>query len=165
MEKTCENLGPRLSAYLDGELSEGEQKDLKKHLETCQTCRELVHELEEAGTILKNTLSSVSESEVDLTGVWEEIEEHTHFGPSLWQRMKKLVGEPVVWLPATVATAAAAAALLLFMLPILKVQVPMELSRVESVYSRTGRVMVLQTPESGRPLIWILPEVGKGGSS
>ncbi|MBU4426495.1 MAG: zf-HC2 domain-containing protein [Desulfobacterales bacterium] len=163
MEKTCESLGPRLSAYLDGELAEEERRKVKKHLETCQACRELVHELEETGTILKSALSSASESEVDLTGVWEEIEERTHFGPSLWQRMKKLVGKPVVWLPATVATAAVA--LLLFILPILKVQVPIELSRVESVYSRTGRVMVLQTPESGRPLIWILPEAGKGGSS
>lgn len=163
MEEICENLGARLSAYLDGELSEKEREEVKRHLETCQVCQELAQELEETGTILKKAHSSASELGVDLTGVWEEIEERAHFGPSLWQRIKKVVDRPVVWVPATFATATAA--LLVFMLPVLKQQVPMELSRVESVYSRTGNVMILKTAESGRPLIWILPAKGKGVSS
>ena len=163
MEEICENLGPRLSAYLDGELSGEEREEVKRHLEACESCQALAHELEETGAFLKNAHTPASELEVDLTGVWEKIEERVHFGPSFWQRMKSLIERPVVWMPAAIATAAAA--LLVFMLPVLKHQVPMELSRVESVYSRTGNVMVLQTAESGRPLIWILPEKGKGVSS
>ena len=163
MEEICKDLSPRLSAYLDGELPAKEREKVKRHLETCQACQELAQELEKTGTILRNAHSPASESQVDLIGVWEEIEERTHFGPSLWQRMKNLVEKPIVWVPVTVATAAIA--LLVFMLPVLKGQSIMELSRVESVYSRTGRVMVLKTPESGRPLIWILPESGKEISS
>lgn len=163
MEEICENLGPRLSAYLDGELSEKEREEIKRHLETCQACQELAQELAETAAFLKNAHTPASDLGVDLTGVWEEIEERAYFGPSLWQRIKKLVDKPVVWVPATFATAAVA--LLVFMLPVLKQQVPMELSQVESVYSRTGNVMILKTAESGRPLIWILPAKGKGVSS
>jgi hypothetical protein len=49
--------------------------------------------------------------------------------------------------------------------PVPQEQVPMELSRVESVYSQTGSVMVLQTATRGQPLVWILPEAGKGVGS
>ena len=163
MKKECENLGPRLSAYLDGELSEEEQEKVKRHLETCYVCRQLISEPEETGGILKTALSPGPEPEVDLTGVWEEIQERAHFGPTIWQRIKKLFWKPSVWLPVSVATAAAV--LLVFMFPMKRAQAPMELSRVESVYSRTGQVMLLQTAKSGQPLIWILPEAKKEVSS
>jgi len=55
--------------------------------------------------------------------------------------------------------------LLVFMLPVLNHQVPRDLSGGEAVYRRTGNVMILKTAESGRPIIWILPEKGKGVSS
>ena len=155
MKSKCEHLVPQLSAYVDGELPDKEQVEVRKHLETCQTCRELVHELDETGAILKDALSRGAEPKVDLTGVWEEIEARADFGPSLWTRIKNLVERPVFWLPAAVATAAAV--LLVFMLPFQKIQAPMELSRVESIYSQSGQVMVLQTAKSGQPIIWILP--------
>ena len=98
---------------------------------------------------------------MDLTGVWEEIEAQIQYGPSSWQKITKLIGKPKVWLPAAVV--ATAAALLVFLLPISLKHPPVELSRVESVYSRTGKVMVLKTPTSGRPLIWILPGAEKRG--
>lgn len=163
MEEICEDLGPQLSAYLDGELSEKGREEVERHLETCQTCQALAHKLEETGAILNKAHSPASESGIDLTGVWDEIEEHANFGPSLWQRIKGLIDKPVVWVPATFATAAVA--FLVFMPAAPKQQAPMEFSRVESVYSRTGNVMVLQTAESGRPLIWILPKKGKGVNS
>jgi len=96
---------------------------------------------------------------VDLSGVWEEIEAQVNFGPSLWQRLKSQIERPVIWLPTAVATAAVV--LLAFVLPFHTVHPPVEMSSVESVYSRTGQVMVLQTAKTGQPVIWILPEMQK----
>jgi predicted anti-sigma-YlaC factor YlaD len=162
MDKECENFGPLLSAYLDAELSYEERDELEKHLETCETCSQFLRELRETEEITKKALSPEFEPPVDLSGVWEEIEARIDFGPSIWKRMKKSVVKPVVWLPGAVATGAVVLLIILF--PLRSEHPPMELSRVESVYSATGQVMVLQTPGFGRPLIWILPgSIKEGG--
>jgi anti-sigma factor RsiW len=163
MKKECEDLGPRLSAYLDGELPDEDRKKIDKHLETCQVCSELVSELAATGSLVKDTLSREVPPEPDLTGVWEEIEARVFAQPPVWQRIKSVVRRPVVWLPAAVASAAAAA--LVFVLPIPREQIPMAISRVESVSSHTGQIMMLQTASTGQPLIWILPAPDKEASS
>ena len=159
MKSDCEHFGLQLSAYLDGELPEKERNEVEKHLETCRSCEQLVSELDEAGDVIKAALSPNSDQGVDLTGVWEEIETRAGFGPTIWQRIKSLVDRPVVWFPAAAATAAIA--LLIFVMPAEKTQEPVKLSRVESVYSQTGQVMLLQTAKSRRPIIWVLPKVQK----
>lgn len=161
MENECAFYGPLLNAYLDGELPEKERKEIEAHLETCQKCRQLVQELEQIGDTLKEAFADVPEPEIDLTDIWEKIEAKANFGPSIWQRFKDLFIKPVIWLPATAAVAVAAA--LVFTISIRTMHVPLEMSRVESVYSQSGQVMVLQTAKSGRPIIWILPEVQKQG--
>jgi anti-sigma factor RsiW len=163
MEKECEDLGPMLSAYLDGELPDEDREKVDKHLETCQVCRELVSEFEMTGSLVKDTLSREVPPEMDLTRVWEEIETQVFSRPPLWYRIKSVVRRPVVWLPAAVASAAAAA--LVFVLPMHREQAPMAISRVESVSSQTGQVMMLQTASTGQPLIWILPAPDKEASS
>jgi len=163
MKKECEDLAPMLSAYLDGELSDEDRKKVEKHLQTCHSCRQLVSELELTGSLVKDTLSREVPPEPDLTGVWENIETQVCPQPSLWQKIKSLVGRPVVWLPAAVASAAAAS--LVFVLPMPREQAPMAISQVESVSSQTGQVMMLQTASTGRPLIWILPASDKEASS
>jgi len=160
MKIQCETFGPRLSAYLDGELPDKERQEVQEHLKTCETCQQLARELQETASILKDTHTPSAEPQVDLTGVWEEIEARVDFGPTIWRRMMKRVWKPVIWVPAVVA--AASVALLVLIRPVPQEQVPMELSRVESVYSQTGSVMVLQTAKKGQPLVWILPEAGKG---
>lgn len=163
MKKECEDLGPRLSAYLDGELPDEDREKVEKHLQACHACRLLVRELEMTGSLVKDTLFRELPPEPDLTGVWEEIETQVFPQPPLWQRIKSLVGRPVVWLPAAVASAAAVA--LVFVLPMSREQAPMAISRVESVSSHTGQVMMLQTASTGQPLIWILPAPDKEASS
>ena len=159
MKTGCGHFGPQLSAYLDGELPEKERYGVEKHLKTCESCRQLISELDEAGSVIKAAISPDSQQAVDLTGVWEEIKANADFGPTIWQRIKSLVDSPVVWLPAAAATAAIA--LLIFVVPAEKTQAPIELSRVESVYSQTGQVMLLQTAKSRRPIIWVLPKAQK----
>ena len=163
MKKECEDLAPMLSAYLDGELPDEDRKKVEKHLQTCHSCRELVRELAATGSFVKDTLSRELPPEPDLTGVWENIETQVFPQPSLWQKIKSLVGMPVVWLPAAVASAAAAA--LVLVLPMPREQAPMAISRVESVSSHTGQVMMLQTASTGQPLIWILPAPDKEANS
>ena len=163
MKKECEDLAPMLlSAYLDGELPDGDRKKVDKHLQTCHACQQLVSELELTGSLVKDTLSREVPPEPDLTGVWEEIEAQMFAQPPVWQRIKSVVRRPVVWLPAAVASAAAA---LVFILPMPREQAPMAISRVESVSSQTGQVMMLQTASTGQPLIWILPAPDKEASS
>lgn len=41
----CDAVGERLSAYLDGELTEGEKKTVQAHLQTCDACRQLADAL------------------------------------------------------------------------------------------------------------------------
>jgi len=103
--------------------------------------------------------SEEEEPDVDLSGVWEEIESQLDFRPSIWKRLKEGIGRPVVWIPT--AFAATAAVLLILLLPMPKKQMPIMVSQVESVYSQTGQVMVMQTASSGQPLIWILPKPEK----
>ena len=159
MKPDCEHFGPQLSAYLDGELPKKERYEVEKHLKACRSCSQLVSELDEAGGVIKSALSPDSDQGVDLAGVWEEIETKADFGPTIWQKIKSLVDRPVVWLPAAAATAAIA--LLIFVMPAERNQPPIELSRVESVYSQTGQVMLLQTAKSRRPIIWVLPKAQK----
>ena len=103
-----------------------------------------------------------SEPGVDLDGVWQEIEGQFGAGVTIGQKVRSLFGKPKVWIPAAAATFASA--LLIFILTATREPARLEMSRVESVYSQTGQVMVMQTASSGQPLIWILPQLGKEAS-
>ena len=162
MKKECKYISGRLSAYSDKELPEEKRREVKRHLETCRKCRAKIVELEAAGTAIKTALSC-NEADMDFSGIWEKIESKADFRQSLWQRITRAAAKPVVWLPAVLA--GAAACMLICFLPDFfpgqARQAPMQASRVESVYSSTGQVMVMQTAKSCSPLIWILPETNK----
>ena len=159
MDDNCENISLLLSAYVDNELPEEKRQKVIQHLVHCSDCREIVQELETTNEMLNLAFSGEEEPEVDLSGVWEEIESQLDFSPSIWERIKERMGRPVVWIPTAIA--AATAALLIFLLPMPKKQMVITVSQVESVYSQTGQVMVMQTASSGQPLIWILPKAKK----
>ena len=162
MKNECMYISGRLSAYSDKEVSEEKRREIEIHLETCRKCRAKLGELEKAGTAVKTALS-YDEADINFSGIWEKIESNTDFRPSLWQRIIRFTGKPVVWMPA-VLTGAAACLLICFMPNFHSGQdrqTPMQASRVESVYSSTGQVVVMQTAKSGSPLIWILPATDK----
>jgi len=159
MNTSCEELEHELTAFVDGELPAERRKVIEKHLTICPTCRKETDELEKTTLFLKDVYSSDEGPAVDLSGLWEKIESQIDFRPTIWQRLKERFQKPIVWIPATVATAAIA--LLILFMPFSKQPVPVGLISVESVYSQTGQVMIMKTAKSGQPLIWILPGAGK----
>ena len=48
------HLGDRLSAYLDGELSTAEQRQVSDHVVSCEQCREELHDLDKARTAVRS---------------------------------------------------------------------------------------------------------------
>ena len=150
----CYYQGKKISAYQDGELSPAEAKEVEKHLETCESCRQVLAEYRNIAAMITEALSEAPGEAIDQDALWEKIEPNIQCKSSLWDRFSGWVREPFVWVPAAVATTAAV--LFFVVVPLQNTQAPLAISRVESVYSSSGMVMVLKTPESGQPLVWII---------
>lgn len=165
MKKGCKALVIKLNKYIDNELPASERQNIEKHLESCHECRQTLSELQLTDKMIK-TAQSLPEIQVDVERSWEAFESRLNSSPAfqqqlerIWSQFKARFKKPIVWMPAALATAAVG--LLLFLLPMQKVQVPVMISQVESVSvnSQTGQVWVMQTAMSGQPLIWITPMV------
>jgi len=164
-KRTCQDYGPKISAYIDGELSREEQIDLERHLEKCENCRRLQKELLQTSSLIKTALSDETVPQVDFEAIWKAIESKGCCRPSLWQRLKAVIKRPVVFLPAAAASAAAAA-LLLFLHPAPPPHpTSLATSQVESFSCQEGQVMVFQNEETGQPIIWIFPAPEKEARS
>lgn len=162
MDDICKNIQQRIAAYIDGELPGDQHQEVVFHLESCHLCKQYMQEIKETDVLLRENISFDLPPEVDLSGVWDAVEEKVDFRPGFLQRLKDWATRPIVWLPAVVAAGATA---LIFILPVSQRQSVVQISRVESVSSQTGQVMILQTAESGQPLIWIISENKKETTS
>lgn len=163
MDDLCKNTQQHLTAYIDSEISADKQLEIDTHLHSCHHCRQYMRDLQETDVLVRESISFEMPPEVDLAGVWEAMVKNVVFRTSWLQRLKDWASRPIVWLPAVVAAGATAA--LVFVLPLPQQQSIGQISRVESVSSRAGQVMVFQTAESSQPLIWIMPENKKEASS
>ena len=86
MNELCQKTQQRIVAYIDGELSENEHQEIEVHLKTCQQCKQYEQEMRETDVLLRENISLDLPPEVDLTGIWEEIEPGIDMpGPSRWQ--------------------------------------------------------------------------------
>ncbi len=101
----CSGVRKHLSAFLDGELDEKEQLEIKAHLKDCSNCsreREL----------LRGSWEMLSE--------WKDIEPSTHFKTNFWRRAGKrefIKRKPILYpylFPRWAAALATAAILLVF---------------------------------------------------
>ena len=159
MKDKCESLAPKISAYQDGELPPGEKREIEKHLAACDKCSQLLGEYRRTASIMETVLSEVPGDKIDLDILWGEIEGNIKCRPSVMERLTKWIRKPLILVPTAVAVAAAV--LLFVIVPFHGVQPPLAISRVESVYSSSGMVMVLKSPESGQPIVWILADERK----
>lgn len=178
MTDYCKTVEPRLTAYLDKELPNDEHLKIENHLCDCETCNKELCQLQVAASLLKEAYGSYPLPKVDLDLAWKEIETRVDFGPSRWEQFKSLFERPLVWGP---AIATVAVALMIFirldlynkpnspesiaLAPVSGITEidPSRLCRVESVYSSSGNVALMQTAGSGQPLIWIMQETNKEG--
>lgn len=71
---TCHNTG-MLQAYLDGEISRDQKKQIMSHLESCQTCRKNLEELQQLHFFCKEALES-SDAAVDTEKAWATFEKN-----------------------------------------------------------------------------------------
>ncbi|MDN7228253.1 zf-HC2 domain-containing protein [Planococcus sp. N064] len=77
---TCRDVG-RLQAYLDGEVSREEKKQIMKHLENCQACRRSILELQQLNSFFEKNLEA-NEVPLDLEVAWAQFEENLQHGGS-----------------------------------------------------------------------------------
>lgn len=163
MDDLCKKIQQRIAAYIDGELPGNEHQELEAHLQSCRLCKKYEQETRETDALLRENISFDLPPEVDLTRIWEKIEPQIDFKPGFLQKLKGLFAKPAVWVPAIIAAGATAA--VMFVVPVSQQQSPLQMSRVESVSSQTGQVMVFQTAESSQPIIWIMSGEKKEASS
>jgi anti-sigma factor RsiW len=146
-----------LNLYVDGGLLPEEREELERHLSECRTCREDLEVIRRSDKQLKEILSCDNPPEFDLDELWMKINQSTsRHHCSFWERVAEFLSNPAVWIPGAM-TAAAAILLALFLFQGSEKHTSIQVTQVESVYSETGQVMVLQTPSQETPLIWILP--------
>ena len=163
MVKSCDNIEPLLSSYLDGELDRSTAEAVELHVDGCAKCKALLSELGYTSDLIRTAVGARDEHSVDLDGVWQEIDSRLTINPSMWEKVKVVLGRRSVWVPLATATTALILVLLLF--PLTGTNPETQNAFVESVYSGTGNVMVFKTPDTGRTLIWIFPEQVQESSS
>ncbi len=164
MIEQCLGMAEKISALQDGELATEERIQVEEHLRICQRCRQLLHDYQEIISLTGEALCPNQTRQVDWDAMWNEIEAAGLPGPSPWKGLAGFFRSRSCWLRAGVAAACAgvvAAALFTLWSPGRDVLLPG--SRVESVASVTGQVMMLQTSD-GQPIIWILPDKGRDRS-
>ena len=71
---TCYDMG-MLQAYLDGEASRNEKKQIMKHLESCQNCREKMDELKSLHSFCVETLDVINVT-IDADQAWTKFEKN-----------------------------------------------------------------------------------------
>ncbi len=152
MTSVCDEITYKLSAYLDNELPDEEKSKVEAHLKACPSCQRSLQKLKKSSELIATALSD--RPAVDFDKAWENIEARIHSRPTIWQYLRAFMARPGFWIPA--GAVGAVAMLLVLCLPIYKSQPSANLSHVESVSSKTGRVMVLQTAKTSQPLIWIM---------
>ncbi|WP_186725616.1 anti-sigma factor [Planomicrobium sp. CPCC 101110] len=69
---TCHDMGV-LQAYLDGEVSRDQKKQIMKHLEHCRMCRRNINELQRLHTFCEKTLEAKG-VEIDSNQAWVQFE-------------------------------------------------------------------------------------------
>lgn len=170
----CDTCQERLSAYLDHELDQTLEREVAAHLESCVSCAAQFQDLRQLGGLLGELSACAEQPALDVEALIRTTRPvRVPKVPSLKDRLLEFVSRPWTWGPAM--GLAAAAVLVLLALPSREPRGPEHAalqhaaphavtSAVESV-SSDGGVLMLQTAQSGQPLIWILPEQDKEATS
>lgn len=157
MNATCQIPIDKIESFADGDLCGHEARLIEQHLEACEHCKGILEEHYAIKSAIRGGFEHfIPDSETP--GEWEAIVSQLDFRPSLWQRIIERIQKPSIWIPAFAATAAAVIISIIFIMP--NSHAPAMASQVESVSvsSASEQVWVLQTAQTGQPLIWIQSE-------
>jgi anti-sigma factor RsiW len=143
---------PLMSAYLDRELTTAQKTQVDQHLEECPACAQGFRELEKTSAMIAAALSV--QPKIDYDAAWQQIAPRIHCRPSLVQALSSFFKRRILWMPA--GALAAAMLFLVLLLPVFQKSRPSPVSIVESVSSRNGSVMLLQSEKTSQPIIWII---------
>ncbi|WKA57035.1 zf-HC2 domain-containing protein [Planococcus shenhongbingii] len=92
---TCHDLGV-LQAYLDGEVSREQKKQIMKHLESCHTCREKIDELQKLQSFCEKALEA-QDIHIDITQAWAKFEENLQFAGNQNPEQEKVMKKRKGW--------------------------------------------------------------------
>ncbi len=160
MNVLCNKRRRQFTAYLDNELPEADKNQIEKHLETCAACRQELRQLKKSAEMLSAALAEPAA--IDFDQAWQAIEGHIQSRPSLWQRLRTYLSRPRIWVPAgAVGVVTAGLLIVAFCWPVFHSPPLARVSRVASVSSKTGNVMVLQSENTQEPIIWIMESTPK----
>jgi len=149
----CDAVDPFLSAFADGELSQGDRLVVERHLSGCARCRAAVASFREWGAILRETAASEATRDLSAIG-WPPAPVAGPEAARLTPR-GKLFYDVARWAhPWPVFAGAAALVALIIGVGVWRAPVPerlVEIDRLDAV----GSVMVL-TADGGRTaIIWL----------
>lgn len=157
MTLRCVDLTNKFTAYIDDELSEEEENRIDEHLNFCPNCRRQLERLRKSSGLVSAALSAKSAADFDK--IWRNIESQIRCRSSVWQNLCSYISKPLFWIPASATVAVVL--LLASYLPVFRSPHPVSLSRVESVFSKTGDIMLFETAKTSQPIIWIVEKTPK----
>jgi anti-sigma factor RsiW len=160
VEATCHERAPALSAYVDGELGQGERERLEAHVAECARCRQEVARFERLTGLLRE-VDAEELTSLRPVSLWPAVEREAlglrrdGLGRGLasrWKHWAPAWARPL-WVPVSVAAALAITLALPFVMQREALQADEAI--VESVDE--GEVMVIRHGR-GEVMIWVFDD-------
>lgn len=160
----CDNVGPLLDGYHDGELDSLERRRVEQHIAGCGACRRDLASLGAVGRAVRAAVAGTPAP--DLWGaIARELPPARARGAAPLRTRAPLRRR---WIPAVAAAAVAASVFLLLVDPAELLGPAADRGPsgvVRSVYSHDRPVMVMEAESSDDPtIIWLLNDAPKGGA-
>jgi anti-sigma factor RsiW len=151
--------------YMDQELSARERAEMDRHLDRCPKCREALQESQRLSAAFQRNMDhAVGAASLD------RVEEAV-LARIRTQDRKQTAGAGagtgfLFWKRALVPAAILAVAVVLFFSFFSPFQQPLEPSAIiNSFTAETSSVMILETPETHRTILWFEEKQGQGGEN
>jgi hypothetical protein len=95
----CKKIEGLLTAYLDGELTDKEQKYVEQHLSLCQKCSDELIAMTRTRDVLRQALSSKASEEGPSPDAWVRIQERimVETKSSFWDNLRNFIPQSTAW--------------------------------------------------------------------
>jgi hypothetical protein len=139
-----------ISRFFDQELDQEEQEQVAGHLETCQTCRRVLEDLQGLSGLIHDHIQDIS-SEIRKGEIEEGVLALRQKRNTSWRnKTGKLFIRKKIWIPLTTT-----AVLILFLAVFFRSSGPTGPSAiVTSLSSETVSVIIMETPQTHQTILW-----------